>query len=134
MPFALEDLPPQPAPADAATRLSELLGNDLARFAMTFDGYEHFGDHWPEIYAARREEFDAAGTLPRDVDALRGLLFLAFRSERFTELDDSATITDVDGNVVHAAEPERITDARRDLERFKHALLARMRTLIEERG
>lgn len=133
MPFTLEDLPAQPAPVDEAATLRELLDDDLARFAMTYDGYAHYGDHATTTLSARREEWERAGTLPRDVDALRGLLFLAYRSERFVELDDAVTITDAGGNVTHAAEPDRITDARREQERFKHALLARIRELIAER-
>lgn len=130
-PLSADELPAQPAPVDEARTLSELTGGDeLIRFAMSFDGYEHFGDRWGEILAARREEWEEAGTLPRDVDALRALLFLTFRQERFVELDDGVTFHDEDGNVSHAAQPELITDARREQERFKHALLAKLRELV----
>lgn len=132
MPFTLEDLPQQPAPVDEATTLGDLLDDDLARFAMTYDGYAHYGDHATTTLSARREEWEREGTLPRDIDALRGLLFLAFRSERFVELDDAFTVTDEDGTVVHAADPHLITDDRREHERFKHALLARIRELVAE--
>lgn len=126
-----EDLPAQPVPVDEARTLGELIGNgDLARFAHTFDGYEHFGERWGAILTARHEEWLEAGTLPRDVDALRGLLFLTFRQERFVELDDAVTIRDADDRVVHAAQPDLITDARREHERFKHALLAKLRELV----
>ena len=130
-PLRAEDLPAQPPSVDDAQTLTELLGDfELGRFAMSFDGYEHFGDRWGEILTARREEFEDAGTLPRDVDALRALLFLTFRQERFVELDDGVTFHDADGNLTHAAQPELITDARREHERFKHALLAKLRELV----
>ncbi len=130
-PLRAEELPPQPPSVDDAQTLSELIGGEeLIRFAMSFDGYEQFGDHWGEILAARREEWQEAGTLPRDVDALRGLLFLTFRQERFVELDDGVTIRDADDHVTHAAQPELITDARREHERFKHALLGKIRELV----
>ncbi|MBJ7470008.1 MAG: hypothetical protein JHD16_01845 [Solirubrobacteraceae bacterium] len=129
-PLRAEDLPAQPPSVDEAQTLSELLrGDDLGRFAMTFDGYAHFGERWGEVLAARREEWEEARTLPRDASALRALLFLTFRQERFLELDDAVTVRDADGNVTHAAAPELITDARREHERFKHALLAKLREL-----
>lgn len=128
----LDDLPPQPAPVDDAQTLGELIGGtDLVRFAHSFDGYEQFGERWGEVLTARREEWEERGTLPRDVDALRGLLYLTFRQERFVELDDAVTIRDADDHVIHAAEPDRITDARREHERFKHAILAKLRELVD---
>lgn len=129
-PLRTEALPEQPPSVDEATTLSALLGNELPRFAMTFDGYAFYGERWAEIMHARREEWERGGTLPRDVDALRALLFLAFRQERFLELDDATTIRDADDNVTHEAQPEHITEARREHERFKHAILARMRELV----
>ncbi|MDQ8045039.1 MAG: hypothetical protein REI11_10565 [Patulibacter sp.] len=135
MSLTLEDLPLQPTPVDEAATLSELLASDeLARFSMTFDGYEFYGEHSTAVLVARREEWEREGTLPRDVDAVRGLLFLAFRHERFVELDDGFTITDAVGEVVHRPDPERITHARREHERFKHALLERIRELLDTDG
>jgi hypothetical protein len=126
-------IPAQPPLADEATSLAALLDNDLAPFAMTFDGFEHFGEHWAETLQARVEEFEDRGTLPRDIAALRGLLSLAFREERFLELDGSHSVVDADGTVAHEVDPvDAITDARRAHERFKHALLARIRELAAE--
>ena len=130
-PLRAVDVPAPPAGADDATTLGQLLGDgELARFAMTFDGYAHFGEHWAEVLAAREEEWREARTLPRDVDALRGLLFLAFRQERFLELDDAVTIRDDEGVVTHEAQPDLITPARREHEAFKHAILAKLRELL----
>lgn len=135
MALTLEDLPPQPSSVDTFATLGELLGDDaLARFAMTFAGYEYYGEHATEVLSARREEWEREGTLPRDVDALRGLLFLAFRHERFVELDDAFTVTSSDGDVLHTPDPQRITEARREHERFKHALLARIRALVTDQA
>ncbi|MDO9353563.1 MAG: hypothetical protein Q7T55_07700 [Solirubrobacteraceae bacterium] len=129
----LAAIPSQPPSVDEASSLASLLDNDLARFAMTFDGVEQFGEHWPEALQARIEEWEDRATLPRDLDALRGLLSLAVREERFLELDGSHSVVDDDGTVVHEADPaDAITEARRAHERFKHALLARIRELAAE--
>lgn len=132
MPLDPATIPPQPPSVDDATTLAELLDNDLPRFALSFDGYEHFGDHWLETLGARNEEWAENGTLPRDLAAVRGLLSLTFREERFLELDGTHSVVDADGTVEHEADQHAITDARRQHERFKHALLARIRQLATE--
>ena len=71
-----------------------------------------------------------AGTLPADIDDLRACLFLEHRRERFVEHDDVFTVWDRDGNLVHEADPERVTPARRAQERYKRALLARIAALL----
>lgn len=133
MPLDPSTIPPQPPPADEARTLSALLANDLPRFAMTFDGFEHFGEHWARTLQARTEEWQSTGALPRDLEALRGLLSLTFREERYLELDGAHSVIDADGTVAHEPDPaEVITDARRAHERFKHALLARIRELASQ--
>lgn len=127
-----QDLPPQPPPVDEARTRTTLDGDgSLVRFAMSFDGYAHLGDRWPEILTARLEEWREERTLPRDLDTLRALLFLTFSQERFIELDDTLTVRDTEGAVLHGPSLDQITDARREHERFKHALLTKIREIVE---
>ena len=128
MPLDLASIPPQPAPAAAATHLGDLESEALTRFAMTFDGCAHFGERWKEILRARHEEWEEQGTLPRDVDALRGLLFLAFREEHLLMLDGPGATPAEPG----MDQPGDITPERRAHEAFKHALLARVRELVAD--
>lgn len=130
--FRLEDLPPQPPSVDEARTRAELDGDgSLVRFALSFDGYAHLGDRWPEILEARVEEWREERKLPRDLDTLRALLFLTFSQERLIVLDDTLMVRDDDGALLHAPDVEQITDARREHERFKHALLAKIRELVD---
>ncbi len=106
---------------------------EVAEFAHTFDGYRHFADRYEERMSVVRQRWEADGTLPDDLDDLRACLFLEHRRERFVELDEVFTIWDPDGTLVHEADPERITPARREQERYKRALLARIAVLLDER-
>lgn len=124
-------LPVQPAPAAQATSLAALLDHDLARFAMTFDGYAQFGERWSETLRARHEEWERDGTLPRDIGALRGLLSLTFREERFVELDAVGDASDAAAHGAGGVASDRITNERRQHEAFKHAILARLRELVD---
>lgn len=102
----------------------------VAEFAHTFDGYRHFGDAYEERLTAIRRRWEQDGTLPDDIDDLRACLFLEHRRERFVELDDVFSVWDRDGNLIHEADPERVTPARREQERFKRALVGRIEVLL----
>ena len=104
---------------------------EVAEFAHTFDGYRHFGEAYEEGLGAVRGRWKSDGSLPEDIDALRACLFLERRRERFVELDDVFTVWDRDGNVKHEADPERVTPARREQERFKRAHVDRIGVLLE---
>lgn len=49
---------------------------ELAQFALTFNGYQRIGPRLGELAAQHRE----AGTIPTTLDELRGCLFLEQRS------------------------------------------------------
>lgn len=57
-------------------------------FALTFDGYEHFGsfEACAQIANAARRVFDETGRTPRFLDELRGCLF--FEQRRWRHFDD----------------------------------------------
>ncbi len=110
--------------------------DDLIEFAHSFDGYRHFGglDAAIERTDAVRSRWEECGTLPGDVDDLRACLFCEYRRERFVEHDDVFSVWDRDGNLVHEADPDRVTPARRAQELYKRAVFDRIAQLLVERG
>ena len=108
----------------------------VAEFAHTFDGYRHFGGTHEAIerMEAVRRRWEQDGTLPADLDDLRACLFLEHRRERFVEHDDVFTVWDADGTLIHEADPERVTPARREQQRYKLALLDRIAALLAGEG
>jgi ADP-ribosyl-[dinitrogen reductase] hydrolase len=119
-PIAIEDVP------DPDGDWSAITG-----FALTFDGYAHFGPDWPSPYNAAATRFAESGELPGDVDDLRAILFIGFRQDRFSW--DEATILrgpDADGVRYFDSDPDfdfETTFSRR----YRRAIVARIRELLE---
>ena len=101
--------------------------------AHTFDGYRHFGERYEERLSAARGRWEADEVLPVDLDDLRACLFLEHRRERFVELDDVFSVWDREGNLIHEADPQRVTPARAEQERFKRALVEEIGELLASR-
>ncbi len=63
------ELTPSVVPASATD------GKDVETFALSFDGYAHWGDRCGSLAEAAASAFHAQGALPSDLSDLRACLF-----------------------------------------------------------
>lgn len=101
---------------------------EVAAFAQTFNGYEHFGSLEDAQRAAREIEDDwrATGKLPDALSDLRGCLFVEFRRRRFTTMSGDGELRAPDGSVLR----ERPQDDPSDEDRYVSALVEAIRTAV----
>lgn len=101
--------------------------DEIAEFAMTFDGYGYFDGMDDPVRAAVGAQWMADGTLPDDVDLLRAILFVEFRIDRFT-YGDEVTLSEPDAegvrHVVNNPDFEESVTAR-----YRRALVGRIMEL-----
>ena len=65
----------------------------ISRFALTFDGYTHFGDRCGKIANEALRQYKETGNLPESLDDLRTCLFFEQRRWRhFGEEPDAAAM------------------------------------------
>ncbi|MGE4428712.1 MAG: hypothetical protein AB7G37_19835, partial [Solirubrobacteraceae bacterium] len=112
--------------------------DDVRQFAHTFDGYgafEHLAE--PDEHGERDtvgalagvardvgERYRDTGELPDDLDVLRGTLFFGFRSDRFTDGEDTALSAPDDNGVHHVVNAPGPYDGPEA--RFRRALVGRI--------
>lgn len=56
---------------------------EIDQFALTYNGYQHFGDDWGARLRRIRDTYDRNSALPQDLGDLRACLFLEQRREHF---------------------------------------------------
>lgn len=76
------DVPASPADVD-----------ELDRFALSFDGYAHWGDRCGALAESARAAFRADGTLPDSLDDLRACLFYEQQRWRWSSRSPDADST-----------------------------------------
>lgn len=118
-------LRPEDIPSDEAE------WQQIVEFAHTFDGYAHFGESWGERFNAVRQQYQATGALPDDIDDLRACLFLEFRSDRFTWGDD-VVLSEPDAEGVRTFLPNPDFESTPTYS-YRRAIISRLRQLVELR-
>ncbi len=75
------ELTPSVVPASATDRRA------VEVFALSFDGYAHWGDRCGSLATAAASAFHAVGTLPADLSDLRACLFYEHQRWRWLPQD-----------------------------------------------